>query len=657
MWSRAFPAISLSAVLVTVLAFAVFPPRTASAHAVQVGAEPAPNSQLAQSPQQISVTFSEDVEISVTTVQLFDQQANEIPLGSLSFPSSTQVSAAVPQELSMGIYTAVWRNLSKVDGHTWAGSYTFVMLGPNGEAPTGSAPPQLKSIANLPSTNPDTLETAARWLVLLGSATLLGGAAYVLFIAFPAAGTLSEQPASSLRSLSTSILLVTGAIAVFLVAQGSALQLMIQADHLGGLSRVDTILKDTRLGHFLIARQVMLLISLATLGLLWRARSTIGTSAAFVLLLATGIGVLLTQSMVSHAAAGEGSFWKTSADFLHLLAAAFWVGGLIHVGLSMPRWLDEAKGAPRTLFAAESFRRFSLLAAISVLVLMISGVLSALAQFSTFSDLWSSSYGWSLVGKMSAMLPLLAVAGLNAFVLQPLVIEASLQMRGGAVDEGDVPPAAARLQRLLVQSVRVEAVLALVVLIAVAVLIQLEPPRAAAAAKAASGTGATASPEDGRGYYLKANQEGGLVVSLKVDPAQVGLNTFEIGLGSEFGNIGEILLTRLDFNYKDAALGQSQLDLPLAGSAKFSADGSNLSRPGEWDVTATIRRRGGDDVRTTFSVPIADPNAASASGGRWGWPFEGARSTGAIVALIAGGVLAVGVRVWQGWSLRRGRRT
>ena len=38
-----------------------------------------------------------------------------------------------------------------------------------------------------------------------------------------------------------------------------------------------------------------------------------------------------------------------------------------------------------------------------------------------------------------------------------------------------------------------------------------------------------------RGYFLRAAQAGGLVVSLKVDPGQVGSNNFEVGLGSEFG--------------------------------------------------------------------------------------------------------------------------
>jgi copper transport protein len=647
------------------MAFGYFESGSASAHAVQVGSLPAANSQVAVSPEQISVTFSEPIEPSVTSIQLWDQQPVEIALGEVSFPSDEEMVAQVTDTLPMGIYTVIWRNLSTVDGHTWSGSFVFIVLGPNGEVPQGSAPPELQELAAAPSDSPKTLETAARWLVLLGSAVLLGGVAYVATAAFPAANLLGGGSAESLRSLSRTILLVTGTIAALLVLQGSLLQLVIQADRLGGLSRVDNILTDTRLGNYLIARQALLLAALAALGLVWRTRSAVLTVPAYALLGLSAIGVLLTQSIVSHAAAGAGSFWKTSADFLHLLAASFWIGSLIHIGLAMPRWLDELRGVPRTLFAAESFRRFSLIAAVSVVVIIASGVLSALAQFTSWEQLWDTSYGWSLVAKLALMIPLLAIGALNAFYLGRRVEIAGMQIAGGSTDTSrtNLQPVE-QLQRLLSRTVRLEAVLGIAVLVSVGVLIQLEPPRAAAQAEAAANSsnvpGANDElPQDETGYFLKANQAGGLVISLKVEPATVGVNTFEVGLGSEFGAVGEVQLTRLRFANAATPDATSELDVPLAGSAKYVAEGANLSQPGQWDVTATIRRRDQEDVQTSFTIPIRDPNltdsgATTTSGDRWDWPFEGNRSVGAIVALVVGGIATVGAAAWQ---LREFRRT
>jgi copper transport protein len=372
------------------------------------------------------------------------------------------------------------------------------------------------------------------------------------------------------------------------------------------------------------------------------------------------VGVLLTQSLVSHASGGgEGTFWTTSADFLHLLAASIWIGALVHIGLAMPRWLDDLKGAPRTLFAAESFRRFSLLAVVSVGILMVSGIFSALAQFTAWEQLWDTTYGWALVAKLALMLPLLGVGALNALYLGRRVEVAGMRIAGGAVDSDDDLGSIERLQRLLSRSVRIEAILAAAVLVTVGVLIQLEPARAEAEAEAAQAQGGNVItgelPQDEKGYYLKANQAGGLVVSLKIDPAQVGVNTFEIGLGSEFGSVGEVQLAKLEFANQAAGIAESDLELPLAGSAKHVADGANISQPGEWDITATIRRRGEDDVSTTFTVPVRGEEASvsAGDGSRWSWPFDGAQSVAAIAVLVIGGIGTLGAATWQLSEFRR----
>jgi hypothetical protein len=266
---------------------------------------------------------------------------------------------------------------------------------------------------------------------------------------------------------------------------------------------------------------------------------------------------------------------------------------------------------------------------------------------------------------MSAMLPLLAVAALNAFILQPRIIATGLQLRGGAGDDDSSTGApSAGLQRLLLNTVRIEAVLGIAVLAAVAVLIQLQPPRAAALVDAQRET--SSQPPSGAnedGYYQQAAQIGGLIVSLRIDPAVVGQNTFEVGLGSEFGDVGEIQLVRLNFDHADPNIGSSELDLPLAGSAKFEAVGTNMSIPGDWAVTTTVRRRGQDDVRTEFTVPVAaeapaeGPAAAAESESIWDWPFSGKRSGAAIGVLIAGGVALGGVAAWQYRSnVRRGAK-
>jgi hypothetical protein len=211
--------------------------------------------------------------------------------------------------------------------------------------------------------------------------------------------------------------------------------------------------------------------------------------------------------------------------------------------------------------------------------------------------------------------------------------------------------------------VRIEAVLAISVLVAVAVLTQLEPPRAAAQAQNLNALASSSSPSQiDRGYIQKNAEVSGLIMVLRVSPGKIGENQFELGLGSEFGGIGEVQDVRLDFENKGAATGQSRLALPLSGSAKFSAKAANLSLPGDWTITAIIRRRGLDDVRQAFDVPVAkaqgggtSSTAATTSDSIWDWPFSGARSFGAIAALIVGAIVALAVGVWQYRELRESR--
>jgi copper transport protein len=599
----------------------------------------------------------------VTTIRLFDQSATEVTLPAPEFSEDDKsMTVEVPDELAPGIYTVIWRNLSTVDGHTWAGSFPFTMLGPGGVVPGGSVSPNLQDLVDLPSNGPSSLDSAARWIVLLGSAVMLGGAAYVMLIVLPATRRLSDETSAQLRRLSRTILITTALIAIFFVLQGSLLQLLSQADKLGGLDKTDELLKDTRSGHYLIARQGLLLAALVSVVFVARLREGVGRIAALGGLLLSSVGVLLTLSLVSHAAASDGSFWTTSTDFLHLFAASLWIGMLVHIGLSMPRWLDDLRGVPRTLFAAESFRRFSLIAATSVAVLLASGVVSTLVQFTAWSELWDTSYGWSLIAKVVLMLPLLAVAGLNAFVLGRRVEVVGLQMAGGAVDDSNALEPVERLQRLLANTVRVEAILAAAVLVSVAVLTQLEPPRAEAEAQdlsAPANVPSAPAPID-RGYIQENAEVEGLIMVLRITPGDVGQNTFELGLGSEFGAIGEVTDVQLDFN--NAETGQSRLELPLTGSARFSTDAANLSLPGDWTVTAIVRRRGEDDVSASFEIPIGKtesdtPNASAAddSSSIWDWPFEGPRSVGAIAAVVFGLLAASGVGVWQYRELRESR--
>jgi copper resistance protein C len=108
-----------------VLAFAVATALTISAahaHAFLKDAAPAAGSTVASAPQDVALTFTQDLEPAFSTVTVTDSGGAEVSQG------KAQVSGNAMQvglkALAPGAYTVRWHALS-VDTHTTEGTFTF----------------------------------------------------------------------------------------------------------------------------------------------------------------------------------------------------------------------------------------------------------------------------------------------------------------------------------------------------------------------------------------------------------------------------------------------------------------------------------------------------------------------------------------------------
>ena len=635
--------VALALAVMTVLLLSARVPH-AEAHALAVSSTPAPNSKLAQPPKTIDIEFSEAVEPSVSTIELWDQQGKQIALGKPQFyDDPKRMSIDIPVTLESAIYTVIWRNLSKVDGHTWQGSFPFTVLGSNGQEPGGSAAAVGGNLGAGRKDLPSVLDTTARWSVLLAVSVIIGGIWFALGVVRPSLRELDSDAAEQAWETSRTALLVSGVIACLLVVEGTLLQLSVKAQDFGGLDAAHTVLFDTRFGNYLIARLVLAVATFACFMVAWRAGSR-GTIAALWVAFAGGIGLLMTHSLVSHAASGDGAVTAVTIDALHLAAAAFWLGALIHVLFTLPRWLELLQTRARTVFLARAFHRFSIAATISVALLLASGVLSATLQAPTWSALYDSNWGRSLLAKLGLTLLLLAAGGLNAYWLRPQVVDAVL--RPGASESS-----VSKLHRRLLNMIRVEALIGAAVLAAAAALIQLQTPRdsslASAFASSSSTTTQTSSsvPVQQGKPFTQTRETGVIQLFLDIEPAKVGENDFTIGVGSEFGNPPKVIQARLQFDHQSESTGQSRLVLDDASSSAaqllYKASGANLSLPGEWKITANLRIEGQDDLNETFQINLPGAQTAPApSSSIWDWPLR-SRFAEAMLALALVSVAAV----------------
>jgi copper transport protein len=545
-------------------------PVPAAAHALLVRSIPEANSEAIEPPRTLQLWFSEPLESSFTNARLIDSTGAEVATGKVQIDPADANHLTVPLgQLQPGIYVVTYQTLSTVDGHEWYGSFPFTVLNADGSRPSG--------IAATVGTGergeiPPPQEVAARWLALLGMMGIFGLSLFQLLV-IPAAvvkGDPSPLASASERLISN---LLLGAVTAMLV--GSWLQIGIQLMNLGDFAALSERMFGTRTGLFLVARQVCAIVAAGIL-LLTPNRTT------SVLLTLLGAAGLLTFSMTSHAGAVPGSGWAIAGDYLHLLAAATWLGGLV----VLPFLSREARrlpavqrrGMPKLLL------RFSDIAGFSVFLLAVTGLFSSFVEISSFADLINSSYGRVLLAKLF----LVVVAIEVAFFSRRLVHNQaqSLQQEDGL--------------RAFSRLITLEALIAILLMVAVATLVQTPPPR----------TIVQSAPVEQP--FNTIAQADDLLIHLQVTPNQAGYNRFWTHLYHADGTpVGEVQLVRLLFDYQETQLGQGRVDLEAQGQDTFAAEGAFLSQAGDWNITIYTRRRGLDDTLTPVTVSVLPPVASA----------------------------------------------
>ncbi|MBI2913737.1 MAG: CopD family protein [Chloroflexi bacterium] len=445
--------------------------------------EPAADARLEQAPGRVTAWFSEPLEPGVSQLRVLVGGGERVDAGDVEFDPAdeTKMSVRLRDDVGPGFYLVTWETLSQVDGHFRFGSFEFTVLHPDGSEPTGLRPEATFDVTGAPTGVTEGALTKAAGLI--GAAILVGGIAAVLVIALPAGANLPSEPSAKLRAAARRFLAwIILPTAVLLLAVGG-FELWLQARQFGGFEEVSRVL-ETEWGERWAWRHALLGVTVGGLAgaiALYR-RSDRGQSLLW-LALAASLASLLLVSLVSHAnAVAHGSFWSTASDFVHRTTAAVWIGGLVAVAALLV-WARRGLSADeRAMLLAKTLRRFSLLAATSLTPLLATGVFNALVQVSSWPDLVETPYGRALTVKLALIVPLLAVAALNAFVLRP-----AFRMKAA----GD-SAAAERLRSWLSRAVPLEAALAVAVLVVVGVLTQYTPSRTEA--EAAAQTALTAAP-------------------------------------------------------------------------------------------------------------------------------------------------------------------
>jgi putative copper export protein/methionine-rich copper-binding protein CopC len=483
----------------------------AAAHARLTGSQPADGVTLRESPEALTLTFSEPVELAFGTVQVLRGDGRRLKPAALTHPGGDARRVRVPLgQAPSGRYAVRYRIVS-TDGHPIRGSFSFTVRIPAASKPAqpaehkASTPAPTERAASAATAEKQTpAAQAPRSPVLLDAAQAATGPgdpaverafagvrlalfiALVLLVGVPAF-LVAIWPAGFGTPRVARMLWAAWALA----ATATAASVVLQTATVTGLGVLDALDRDA-LGDVLTTRYGMVaagrggLLLAATLLLVavtrqppsatsWRPRAP----RWFVAMAAPlGLALLATLGLAGHAASGPLAPLGLTADVLHLAAVSVWLSGLVVlVAVVLPR-RDPVE-------LRQVLPRFSRLAFAAVLVIVTTGTVQSWRQLGAPAGLVSTPYGRLLAQKLVLVSLLLVVAAVSrAIVQRRLVATTALALRPAGPGAARLDPDLATVARLR-RSVALEVGLAIVVLALTSVLVSTDP-------------GHSAEPGDGR---------------------------------------------------------------------------------------------------------------------------------------------------------------
>ena len=128
---------------------------------------------------------------------------------------------------------------------------------------------------------------------------------------------------------------------------------------------------------------------------------------------AAGAGGLLLATLVPESHAVAQGFLPILSVWLHLVAVAFWTGGLLALPILLFGPLNAPDPEGRAKLRRRTVRRFSQVAVVAVSVVVATGLYNALLNVSGLAALVGTAYGRALFMKLGMTVLLLVVGGIN----------------------------------------------------------------------------------------------------------------------------------------------------------------------------------------------------------------------------------------------------
>ncbi|MET9562257.1 copper resistance protein CopC [Streptomyces tauricus] len=368
-----------------------------SAHAALTGSDPQQGAVVAEAPAQVSLTFSEQVAISDSSVRVLDPKGKRVDTGKSSGQGGNTYAVKLHSGLPDGTFTVTYQVVS-ADSHPVSGAFTFSIGAPSTTTVAVSDQEAGGGIVG-------GLYGFARYVSYAGFILLVGGSAFVLACWQRGTGVRAVQ-----RLVVSGWLALTGATLAMLMLRGSYTGSGKFGD-IFDLNLLSQVLQ-TKTGAALVSRLLLLAAAALFIAVLFGAyekREDEEEKGDLTFGLAIGgfvvaAGLAATWAMAEHASTGLQAGIAMPADVLHLLAVAVWLGGLSTLLVVLYRAPSIERSA---------VQRFSQVAFGSVAVLVVTGIYQSWRQVGSWSALTGTWYGQLLMIKVGLVVVLVGIAWIS----------------------------------------------------------------------------------------------------------------------------------------------------------------------------------------------------------------------------------------------------
>jgi copper transport protein len=563
------------------------------AHPAYVKSTPPAFQTVAAPPPAVNVFFTEPIELKYSKISVIGPDGNRVDNNDPHNVNGDTASLGVSLQPGIpdGTYTVSTSVLSAVDGHVLDNAFTFgVGLGTKLGGSASEQQQQTQSLLSIPA-------VASRYPGMIGLVMIVGGAFATLWLWKPIARVPWLSDAIAQKKIAIDKAMVKFVIiGVILVLASGVAMIIVQAISIGG-SIPDAV--ATKFGNVWLSRMlqsaILAAIAFSVYRRIVRKNVSPGRSETVAILI-LGLAILVTNSLIAHAAA-TSQISAIVLDFFHNSAAAIWIGGLILLGfVAAPRILEIADEKVKATAISLLIPRFSIIVVTILGVIAITGPLLLYSIESDLSLILASLYGKFLIAKLSLAGVMVGMGAYSQFAIQKKAVSVVNSGGGGGGGTSMIQTRGPNLKQFG-KFLKVEAAVGIGLLLMVTFMANSSVPSGQFPAYeqqrqlAAAGGGAQANITSGQTSPLTTDLaqtiyvDNGGKIKLAISPFDVGQNNFQISfIGTDGKPVSSIESATIKMTQTDKSIGPITIDTKKQSDGIFVSNAS-FGVDGKWDVT------------------------------------------------------------------------